>query len=422
MSRLSLARASLTLALASSAIAHATNGYLPHGYGIQSKGAAGAGVALPQDSLAAATNPAGLIDLGNRLDVGLEIFSPERSSSITGNAFGPDQTFDGNGTSVFYIPEFGYNRLISPNLALGVAVYGHGGINTDYSNNPYARFGATGPAGIDMAQLFVTPALAWRFAEGQSLGVAVNLAYQQFEARGISVFGGFSQDPAHVSDNGYDSATGAGFRLGWQGSFGEHVTLGASWQSKTQMNEFDQYSGLFANKGDFDIPENYTVGIALKATPKLTLLVDRQRILYSNVPAVGNSAALLFAGQPLGSDNGPGFGWEDVSVTKIGVVFQATPALVLRAGFSDLDQPIPAEETFFNILAPGVVEQHYTLGATYAVNEKNAVSVYAAHMPEVSVTGSNSIPPGVPPAGLGGGNANVRMQENAIGFAWQRKL
>lgn len=427
MSRITLAhttlvRASLTLALASSTLAHATNGYLPHGYGTQSKGSAGAGVAMAQDTLAAATNPAGLIDLGNRLDVGIEIFSPDRSSSIVGNAFGPDQTFDGNSTRVFYIPEFGYSRVVSPNLSIGLSIYGNGGMNTDYSSNPYARFGATGPAGIDLAQVFVTPALAWRFAEGQSLGVAVNLAYQQFEARGISLFSGFSQDPSHVSDNGYDSSTGAGFRVGWQGSFGDHVTLGASWQSKTQMNEFEKYSGMFADNGDFDVPENYSVGIAIKATPALTLLIDRQRILYGNVPAVGNSAALLFAGQPLGSKNGPGFGWKDTTVTKIGVVYQATSALTLRAGFSDVDQPIPAEETFFNILAPGVVEKHYTLGATYDVSEKNAFSVYVAHMPEVSVTGNNSIPPGMPPGGFGGGNANLRMQENAIGFAWQRKL
>ena len=106
MSRITLAhttlvRASLTLALASSTLAHATNGYLPHGYGTQSKGSAGAGVAMAQDTLAAATNPAGLIDLGNRLDVGIEIFSPDRSSSIVGNVFGPNQTFEGSSTRVF---------------------------------------------------------------------------------------------------------------------------------------------------------------------------------------------------------------------------------------------------------------------------------------------------------------------------------
>ena len=40
--------------------AGATTGYFQHGYGIKSKGMGGVGIALPQDSLAAATNPAGM--------------------------------------------------------------------------------------------------------------------------------------------------------------------------------------------------------------------------------------------------------------------------------------------------------------------------------------------------------------------------
>lgn len=115
---------------------------------------------------------------------------------------------------------FGYNHALSPSLAVGLAMYGNGGMNTDYSSNPYARFGATGPACINLEQLFITPAVAWRFAKGQSVGLALNLAYQTFEANGISIFNGFSADLAH----GTDSATGAGLRLGWQGRFGEHVT------------------------------------------------------------------------------------------------------------------------------------------------------------------------------------------------------
>jgi len=53
-----------------SASASATNGYFSHGFGTQSKAMAGAGVALSLDSLAPATNPAGLLDVGDRRDIG----------------------------------------------------------------------------------------------------------------------------------------------------------------------------------------------------------------------------------------------------------------------------------------------------------------------------------------------------------------
>ena len=57
------------------------------------------------------------------------------------------------------------------------------------------------------------------------------------------------------------------------------------------MSKFKEYAGLFADGGDFDIPANYGVGIAFKATPKLTVAADVQRIDYSGVGSVGNPMA-----------------------------------------------------------------------------------------------------------------------------------
>ena len=67
-----LLRASVALAIAGGSLAHATNGYLSHGYGIKAKGAAGVGAALPQGTLTIATNPAGLIEAGARIFDGIQ--------------------------------------------------------------------------------------------------------------------------------------------------------------------------------------------------------------------------------------------------------------------------------------------------------------------------------------------------------------
>ena len=66
-------------------MALATNGYFSHGYGVKSMGMAGVGIALPQDGLAAATNPAGTAFVGDRLDLGLTWFRPSRGAEIRGN-------------------------------------------------------------------------------------------------------------------------------------------------------------------------------------------------------------------------------------------------------------------------------------------------------------------------------------------------
>ncbi|HEY9531842.1 MAG TPA: long-chain fatty acid transporter, partial [Burkholderiales bacterium] len=84
--RKAILAAAAALALAPLA-AHATTGYFQHGYGIKAKGMGGVGIALPQDSLAAATNPAGMALIGSRADIGVDWFAPDRGAEITGNIF-----------------------------------------------------------------------------------------------------------------------------------------------------------------------------------------------------------------------------------------------------------------------------------------------------------------------------------------------
>lgn len=396
--------------------ASATNGYFSHGYGVRSQGVAGVGIALPQDGLAAAANPAGTAFVGNRLDVEASLFRPDRGASIHGNAYGADGDYSANGKRHFVIPGLGYARQVSPALGVGLAVYGNGGMNTDYGRNPFAAYGATGKAGIDLAQLFVTPSVAFRPAQGHAIGAAVTFAYQRFAARGLSPFDNamVSSAPGSVTDRGHDSATGWGLKLGWIGEVLPAVRLGASWSSRIQMSEFDRYKGLFEGHGGFDIPASYGVGVAWQASPALTLAADWQRIEYSSVKSVGNPLSVLFSGGQLGADNGAGFGWNDISVVKLGATYAVDERLTLRAGVSRAQQPVPSSQTFFNILAPGVVRNHFSLGASYRLAGGELSAAYT-RAPKVTVAGDGSIP-----AGFGGGEASSHLREDVltVGYTW----
>jgi len=403
--------------MASPLLAHATNGYSPIGYGVKNEAMGGASIALPLDAIAAANNPAGMVMVGDHTDFALTWFKPNREAEITGNTIGLNGTYSGNGRSNFFIPDFGYNKMISADTSLGVSVYGNGGMNTQYNTNPFAAAGANGNLGINLSQLFVAPTWAMKINPTNAIGVSLNLAYQMFSATGVN--GGLaplSSNSSAMSDNGTDTSTGYGVKIGWTGEVTPDVTLGATYQSKTKMGKFSKYSGLFAGQGGFDIPSNYGVGIAVKATPATTVAFDVQRINYADVPSVGNSFVWPPVA-PLGADNGAGFGWQNINAYKLGVSHAFSSAFTMRAGYDHCDQPIQNSQTLLNILAPGVVQDHLSLGGTWKLAGTSEISVAYVHAFKKTVNGSGSIPPGYP-GGFGGGNANLTMTEDSLGISY----
>jgi long-chain fatty acid transport protein len=77
--------------------------------------------------------------------------------------------------------------------------------------------------------------------------------------------------------------------------------------------------------------------------------------------------------QRLRSGDGPGFGWKDVTVVKLGVSYDIAD-WTLRAGYSHASQPVPKAKPC-SISSPGVVQDHVSLGATLAQGKAGELSV-----------------------------------------------
>ena len=378
------------LALAAPALA--TNGYFSLGYGTPYKGMAGAGQALHLNTMASATNPA-TIAFVNGYDVSVGLFNPNREYTVSGNPSGYPGTFGlmpgtyESDSSIFFMPGLAAAWHLSDTLHLGLAIYGNGGMNTDYPNPVFGQ----APTGVNLMQAFVAPSFTVEFAEHQAIGVSPIFGWQSFEAKGLGAFSMFSSNPAKLTNNGADTATGFGARIGYHGKFGEHLGVGASYQTKIAMGEFDEYAGLFAEQGDFDIPATWTVGIALFPAKGWTVALDVQEIYYSDVASVGNLMLPNLMQAPLGADGGAGFGWENVTVVKLGLQWEVSPRWTVRAGFAYCNQPIPESEVLFNILAPGVIEEHLTVGFTTLLSQKSALHFALMRGFSSSVEGANPL-------------------------------
>jgi long-chain fatty acid transport protein len=429
---------------ATSGAAFATDGYFSHGYGMKAKGMGGAATAMASDAMGGANNPASMVWAGDRLDVGLDFFSPKRSISRTGSGMALNTGGDvDSGSNLHYVPEFGFNKMLGWDMSAGVTVYGNGGMNTDFPGGQIAAgtcsglgFGTTGVAnalcgngrmGIDLMQVIIAPTFAMKVNKNHSFGASLLIAHQQFKAMGIQSFAGFTTGGAgrNLSNLGRDKSNGYGLRLGWMGQLSEQFTVGAAYATKMKMSKFDLYKDLFAEQGGFDIPENWNIGIAFTPNDQWKIAADYQRINYNGVNSVGNSSrtaadALGGGGVPnsLGGSNGRGFGWSNVDVIKLGVEYKYSKDLTLRAGYNHSDNPIQARDVTFNMLAPGVVQNHYTLGFTYNVSKDSELTMAYMHAAKNSVSGPSLF-------NVWTGDTSVdkiQMSQDSLGIAYGLKF
>jgi len=232
-------------------------------------------------------------------------------------------------------------------------------------------------------------------------------------------------NPQKVTNNGKDWSYGAGLHVGWYGEVSEQLALGLSYRTKMWMSDFDDYSGLFAGGGAFDIPAMFNFGLAYKLSPAITLGFDYQHIFYNEIDAISNSNDLdlspCFAAPPkpsycLGGTAGLGFGWDSMDVFKLGVRWDQSERWTFFGGASyNTDFLKTDRESLFNVLAPATVRWHLTLGASYAHSANDEFNLAFSYMPKETVNGTS---PSITPGQTG----SIYMEQMDIEISWNHRF
>jgi len=447
----------LVIAMAIPHTALATNGAWLIGFGAKSRAMGGTGVANNTGGMAAAFNPATMIDSGTRFDIGAEFFIPPRAVTHRSGVLG--YTDERSNHDLFLIPSMGGTYQWNDKMTLGFAFIGAGlkteynqSVNSDSCNkvnagvvpgynpggcpptfyDPNITVTPTPEAGVELMQMQFIPSIAYKVHKNHTLGASLVLAAQYFRAEGLGAFEdlGFTASSGNMTDMGWEHAFGGGYRLGWLGNFmDEQLKIGVNYSSRVWMDEFQRYQNLFAEGGDFDIPESYSFGIAYDFTPKWTAAFDIQRINWSSIRSIGNPGPAVdqaitgnfFPLCPgtdkstckLGGADGLGFGWVDQTVYKVGVDWSINEKWNARAGWNYGKSPIQEDQVLFNMLAPATPEHHLTFGGGYYFTDDVTLDA------NVMIAFLNTIkgPTAFGPAGapVSGSNASIAMRQYSFG-------
>ena len=412
-----LLSAAVTIALLSSNASYATNGMFMIGAGAKARSMGGVGITMHHDVFTTVANPATMTQIeGNRFDIGADVFTAPATSTLGQGA--NKRTVDSQpdfmtiAQGVYMMPALGA-AWHKGDLSYGFTMVPVGGGGSRYTYNLFNCANSTADTdplcsdelGVNLMVVDINPTVALKLNEQNSIGATLIIGFQVFNASGLSQFTQFTttQDStAKLTNQGEDYAYGAGVRLGWLGNFmQDKLVLGASYTSQTYMSRFKKYSDLFAEQGKMNTPGNVGIGASYKINDDITVAMDINYIMYEDVPAVSNPGPDPRSSTPfpvnratnaLGKDQGLGFGWENQTVFKVGVIYKYNPIWTLRAGWNYAKSPIDERtDILFSMVAPAIVQNHLTMGATYEMNKDMELSFSYVHAFEFEQNGPTYI-------------------------------
>lgn len=356
-----------------SAPSFATNGDQMLGVTAMQWGMAGAHTAAPQDAATVLTNPAGLADLSMqefRADFGFGILNPPRKVN--------DQESD---SDYYLMPAGALAYRPNEKLTLGMGMAGLSGMGVDFPDTqPAPGFQSI----VTTKQFYkIAPGFGYQVNDKLAVGAALNIDYQSLALA----------TPAFQLPQNQVYGFGATFGLTYKPS--PRFTIGASYTTKQEMDEFKWNTAAGTYGMTMDAPPIFSVGLAFKPMPGLLIEADIKHIAFSDV--LDKVAFKTPAG--MGQMN---FGWSDQTVFAIGVQKQVNPKTTVRAGFNYGESPIGPEDVDSNIGSLAVTEAHLTLGLTRQLGQRLFTSLSYAHAFHNEVTSSS-----------GSGN-KIELEQNVV--------
>lgn len=322
-------------------------------------------------------------------------------------------TFMGAGSGQDARSELGVGRLMLPvaynvdsKLTVGGSIdYVWGGLDLKM---PMAAGDPSCAAGVQTGTFsdFICP-------NSQVLGnatVSANLGTQL----GGAIAAGYDTVAINFSDSSdfTQKAHGDGFgaKIGLTYKASPQVTIGATYHTKTSMGDWSgnadmvmydagndgTVSGLPVNTvpgkikvKNFQWPATIAAGVAYTPTDKWLIAADVKILQWSDVMKDFN---MTFTTTAMGANDSAEItmfqDWKDQTVFNLGAAYMATDELTVRFGANISSNPIP--DNYVHPLFPAIVENHYTAGLGYAIDNDSDVNFSVTVAPEVSATNSNT--------------------------------
>ena len=251
-----------------------------------------------------------------------------------------------------------------------------------------------------LQRYIVAPSYSQRWGENSAISVSAIFAYQRFASLGlgldsVSVSGkaGFGATPSSaLRDN--PGSYGSGMRLEFNSALTDRLSWQVGFQSRVNMDTFNNYRGVYSEPGSFDIPASTNLGVGYALTPRLKLDAGVEHVIYSQIAPFTSSALPKRFLVLLGSEVSPAFEWQNLSVYSLGWTWRDPGDSVWSLHYSTREQPLPTSQLLQSALEPYLGSYDIEAAFAHMFGHNSSIRMAATYAPTQFVLGlptSNSL-------------------------------
>lgn len=379
-----IAASMITLGMAVSPLAFATNGDEMMAVGSQSTALGGSGVAHFMGAESVWANPAMLgKSKGSEFVGGVVSFTPKVNNTGMPGGAATDST-----AATSYIPDLSYSSRMNDSMTYGVSLAGIAGMGVDYKSAAATHVQAK--SALSIMRVVMTMAY-----NKDNFGIGFSPIYQTGSLMLTYTNAGGTYNAAESKN----SSSSFGFTVGGYYDVSPALTLAGAYQSQFAAKYGTQISGAGTGFGlcspagggctglptfgdDLNQPAQFKLGAAYTMAESFTMTADYKLIQWGSAAGYKD------------------FAWKDQTVIAVGAKYAAS-GYWLGMGYNHANDPIgtlpaasgaageyrnAAINFFNNMFFPAIVTNSYTLGGGVDFSKSVALEASAVITPKVTKT------------------------------------
>jgi hypothetical protein len=243
-----------------------------------------------------------------------------------------------------------------------------------------------------LQRYILTPSYTQPWGENSALGVSAIFAYQRFAGLGLGldsmpVHGGINLAAAPFGSVNTPGSYGTGMRVDFNSALNESVSWQVGYQSRVNMDAFNNYRGVYSEPGSFDIPASANIGLGYALTPDLKFDLGAERVMYSHIAPFTSAALPTRFLVLLGSSISPSFAWQDVDVYSVGWTWRDPGNGIWSLHYSTREQPLPTSRLLQSALDPYLAAHNVEFGFAHMFGPFSSLRLAATYAPTEFVLG-----------------------------------